>query len=66
MSAGTRTRVSSVAVWLVCMGSGFRIDGVIEDVGDLSGLSYVPTILFRKETAFAKEIADLRPVSLFT
>ena len=29
MSAGTRTRVISVAVWLVCMGSGFRISGVM-------------------------------------
>lgn len=66
MSARTRTRVISVAVWLVCMGSAFKISGVIADVSNLSGLSYVPTILFWEETAFAKEMADLRPVSLFT
>ena len=53
MSAGTRTRVSGVAVWLVSMGTSFRISRVIEDVSDLSGLSCVPTILLRKETAFA-------------
>ena len=66
MSARTRTRVISVAVWLVCIGSGVRISGVVKDVSDLSGLSDVPTILFRKETAFPKEMAILGSVSLFT
>lgn len=66
VSAWTWTGVISVAVWLVCIGSGFGISGVIENVSDLSGLSYVLTILFRKETAFAKEMAILRSVSLFT
>ena len=42
MSAGTRTRVISVAVWLVCMGFGFRISGVIEDVSELCTYDLVP------------------------
>ena len=66
MGVGTRARVISVAVWCICIGSGFRIRGVIKDVSDLSGLSYVLTILFWKETAFAQEMAILRSVSLFT
>lgn len=66
MSARTRTRVISVAVWLVCIGSGVRISRVVEGVSDLSGLNNVPTILLRKETAFAKEMAILGSVSLFT
>ena len=66
MSARTRTRVISVTLWFVCVGSGVKISRVIEDVSDLSGLSDVPTILFRKETAFAKKIAILGSVSLFT
>ena len=63
MSARPRTRVISVAVWFVCVGSGVRISRVVEDVSDLSGLSDVPTILFRKETAFAKKMAILWSVS---
>ena len=47
-------------------GVWFQDRRVIKDVSDLSGLSYVPTILFWKDTVFAKEMADLRPVSLFT
>ena len=66
MSAGTRTRVIIVAVCLVCMGSGSRIGGFIKDVSDLSGLSYVPRNPLWKETALAKELANLRLVSLFT
>ena len=54
MSAKTRTGVISV------------VSRVVEDVSDLSGLSDIPTILFREETAFTKEMVMLRSISLFT